>query len=290
MANKAFFIGLGILLIIAAVVLVQNSALKFVFEPTSNTSQTVSPQLPSPQPTADERFRTYTAPNLSQKAEYTIVMLGDSMTHALGPHGGEFYEKINAKYKPHNKGILIDNYASGSTSILTVNKAMTAKTTYWDSTFEPMLSRQFDLLLIESFGYNPLSELPREEGLKKQTELLDETMKTVIKTHPESRVVFVATIAPNKEKYALPVNPATTAEERIKQVEEREAFIKNHIEYAKAHNIPVINIFEKSRTPSGDGNLEYINPFDYIHPSAVGVKFIGEELANYIYDNQIIPH
>lgn len=212
------------------------------------------------------------------------------MTHALGPHGGSFYEFINDKYKPHKKGILIDNYATGSTSILTIHKAMTTKTTYWDSTFEPLLSRTFDLILIESFGYNPLSQLPLEEGLKKQNEILDETMKTLIKTHPQSRIVFVATIAPNASKFSLPVSPHTTLDERKALVAEREAYIKNHIQYAKDHNIPMINIYEKSFTFLGDGNLEYINPDDYIHPSAVGVDFIGQEITNYIYDNQIIPH
>jgi lysophospholipase L1-like esterase len=217
-------------------------------------------------------------------------MVGDSMTYALGPHGGTFNEFINAKYKSGKIGIVVDNYAVGSTSILTIQKAMTTKTTYWDSTFEPLLSRKFDLILIESFGYNPLSQFPKGEGLKKQRELLDETMKTLIKTHPDSRIAFVATIAPNKKKYALPINPNTTLKERSDQVDERESYIKNHVAYAKEHNIPVINIYDKSFTPAGDGNLEYINPDDDIHPSAVGVDFIGHELANSIYDNQIIPH
>lgn len=244
----------------------------------------------TPEPTIDETFQTYIAPDLPKKSEYTIVMVGDSMTHALGPHGGEFNEYINEKYKSHKIGILIDNYASGSTNILSIDKAMTTKTTYWDSTFEPLLSRKFDLILIESFGYNPLSQFPIAEGLKKHDETLDETLTNLIKTHPEARIAFVATIAPNKAKYSQTVNPETTSEDRKKLAEERESYIKNHIQYAKDHNIPIINIYEKSFTPAGDGNLEYINPDDYIHPSAVGVEFIGRELSNAIYDNQIIPH
>lgn len=258
---------------------------KEVLSPAPKQESTVTPQ-----PTVDDRFLMYIAPELPKKSEYAIVMVGDSMTHALGPHGGEFYENINEKYKSHKTGILIDNYASGSTNILSINKAMTTKTIYWDSTFEPLLSRAFDLILIESFGYNPLSQFPIEEGLKKHNETLDETMKTLIKTHPEARIAFVATIAPNKSKFSQPISPNTTLEERKKLAEEREAYIKNHIQYAEDHNIPVINIYEKSITPAGEGNLEYINPDDYIHPSAVGVEFIGRELANYIYDTNLIPH
>jgi lysophospholipase L1-like esterase len=286
MAQKAFVISFILLVIVGAVALLETKTTLFA----AHSEKIVSPQALSPQPTADEVFHTYTAPKLPAKSEYTIVMVGDSMTHALGPHGGTFNEFINKLYKDKKIGIVVDNYAVGSTNVLTLQHAMTTKTTYWDSTFEPLLSRKFDLILIESFGYNPLSQFPLEEGLKKQRETLDDAVKTIIKTHPDSRIAFVATIAPNKTKYAIPVNSKTTLKERTDQVEEREAYIKNHMAYAKEHNIPLIDIYDKSFTPSGDGNLEYINPDDYIHPSAVGVDFIGHELANEIYNTQIIPH
>jgi lysophospholipase L1-like esterase len=286
MAQKSFIVSFILVILITAVSFLEYKNLHFA----SRAQMVVSPNATTPHPSVDDTFRTYTAPKLPSKSEYTIVMVGDSMTYALGPHGGTFNEFINQKYKPQKIGIVVDNYAAGSTNVLSLPKAMTTKTTYWDSTFAPLLSRKFDLILIESFGYNPLSQFPREEGLKKNNEMLDETMKTLMKTHPQARVAFVATIAPNKQKYALPENSKTTLAERTDQVNEREAFIKNHIAYAKAHNIPIINIYEKSFNKDGDGNLEYINPDDYIHPSAVGVDFIGHELANAIYDNQIIPH
>lgn len=234
-------------------------------------------------------FSTYTLPKIEKKDQYSIVMVGDSMTNALGPHGGTFNTFINDLYKPQHIGILIDNYGKGSTSILTIHDAMTTKTTYWDSTFQPLLSRQFDLILIESFGYNPLSQFPLAEGLRKQTQMLDETVKTLISTHPQAAIVFVATIAPNKETYALKVQPNLTTAERILEANERISYIKNHINFAQSHHIPLINIYEKSLTTSEDGNLSLINPDDNIHPSFKGVDFIGHELANFIYNNQILP-
>lgn len=243
-------------------------------------------EIPTPTPFV---FRNYILPKIEKKAQYNIVMIGDSMTHALGPRGGTFNTFINDLYKPDHIGILIDNYGMGSTSILTIHDAMTTKTTYWDSTFEPLLSRQFDLILIESFGYNPLSQFPLAEGLKKQTQILDETMKTLITTHPQAIIVFVATIAPNKETYALKELPNLTAADRILEVEERISYIRNHIDFAKSHNIPLIDIYDKSLTASGDGDLSLINPNDNIHPSFKGVDFIGHELANFIYNNQLLP-
>ena len=244
--------------------------------------------LSSPSPTPFV-FRTYTAPIIEKKNTYTIFMIGDSMTHALGPHGGTFDQYINELYKKDNIGILVDNYAVAAINILSVNDVLTKKTTYWNSTFEPLLSRDYDLILVESFGYNPLSQLGTEAGIKSQNIALGELMKTLITTHPNSAIVFVATIAPNKETYAKKILLNISTEERIKQSEERIAYIENHISYAKAHNIPLVNIYEKSLNSERDGELKYINPTDYIHPSFEGVDFIGHELANFIYDNQILP-
>jgi lysophospholipase L1-like esterase len=240
-------------------------------------------------PKRDEPFENYTAPKIDNKRVYTIVMIGDSMTHALGPHGGKFSEEINKLYKAVGHEVIIDNYASGSTNILSLDKAMNSKTTYWDSKFEPLLSREFDMILVESFGYNPLSQYGLEEGLKKQNEELDKLIKELIEKRPNAVVIFAATIAPNKNFYSRPVDPNKPQNEREELVEERNAYIKNHIEFAKDHNIPLINIFEKSLNSEGDGDLMYINPTDYIHPSAVGIEFISQELSNFIYINKILP-
>lgn len=279
--------GFAAIIVIVGLLLVLGTTYYLIKHYTSlslNSRQSISSPTPSP-----FVFRTYTPPKIGKKNTYTIFMIGDSMTHALGPHGGTFSQFINGLYQKDGIGILIDNYAVGSTNILSVNDELTIKTTYWDSTFEPLLPRNFDLILVESFGYNPLSSFGIEDGIKRQNEALDELMKTLITTHPKSAVVFVATIAPNKETYAKKIVLNIPVADRIKQAEERMAYIKNHIIYAKSHNIPIIDIYNKSLDAAGDGDLKYINPTDYIHPSFMGVDFIGHEIANYIYDNQILP-
>ena len=225
-----------------------------------------------------------------QESEYMIFLVGDSMTHALGPHGGEFNKYINELYKDTGKGILIDNYAVGGSNILNLKKMISTHATYWDSSFSPLMARKFDIIIIESFGYNPLSQYPIKEGLKKHNEVLDEVLRDLRTSHPDAKIVFLATIAPNKEKYSSGVSPDTTPEQRRLQAEERIAYIKNHIEYAKKNDIPLINVFELSLDDKGDGDLRYINPDDYIHPSFEGVRFIGKEIADYIWENRLLPH
>jgi lysophospholipase L1-like esterase len=106
---------------------------------------------------------------------------------------------------------------------------------------------------------------------------------------PNTAIMFVATIAPNKETYAQNENPGSKPSDREAQAQERIDYIKNHIDYARSHNIPVINIYEKSLTTNGDGNTLYINPGDNIHPSAAGIDFISHEIANYVYESHLLP-
>lgn len=248
----------------------------------------VSPTLiPTPTPFI---FKSYTAPVIEKKQVYKIVMIGDSMTAALGPHGGGLSEYLNLLYKDTQgqQRIIIDNFAISS-NILGVNDELTQKKTISEYTFGPLLSEDFDLILIESYGYNPLSQFGIEGGLKQQNLALDTLMKTLITTHPHAAIVFVATIAPNLENYAKKIQLGQSAEDRAKGAEERITYIKNHIQYAISHNIPLINIFQKSLTNNGDGNMIYINQTDDIHPSFVGVDFIGHEIGNFIHDNNILP-
>ena len=236
-------------------------------------------------------FTTYKAPKINHKQVYQIAMIGDSMTVALGPHGGGFSEYINSLYKKKEtdpQRILIDNYASSS-SILAVNEQLSKKTTRSEYTFGPLLSEDYDLILVESYAYNPLSQYGIENGIKKQNESLDKLMAAIITARPHAAIVFVATIAPNSQNYAKATQINRSAAERKEQAEERIAYLKNHRDYATKHNIPVVNIYEKSLTAKGDGNMEYIDPSDDIHPSAVGVIFIGKELANFIHEKQILP-
>lgn len=253
----------------------------------------ISTKQNAPAPTAipTPTFTTYKQPDMPKKAKYLIVMVGDSMTLALGPHGGSLNTKLNDKYGPQKQFVDIDNYARASTSILSFPDVWNTPTKSFDVTFPPLKSSDFDLILVESFGYNPLSQYQQgDDGLIHQNAALDALMATIINSHRDARVAFVATIAPNKERYASPVAPNDSVVNRTKEATERMRYILNHINYAHAHNIPVIDIFNKTLTPSGDGNLLYINPDDYIHPSATGVDFIGQTIANFIWDNNILPH
>lgn len=213
--------------------------------------------------------------------DYTIVMVGDSMTETLG-NSVEIKEYLS-KYYP-GKTFEVLNYGYGSTNILSVIDRITKETQHGRA-FRAIQEIEYDLLLLESFGQNPLSQYPQEEGLKKQTEELEKIVKILKEGNPKGKIVFVLSISPNKEIFAqnqVDLSPET----RVKWVAERIAYMKNHETFAKENNIPLINIFDKSLLENGDGNPDYISTNDYIHPSPTGIIFISKVIADFIYENE----
>ncbi|MBI1872185.1 SGNH/GDSL hydrolase family protein [Candidatus Collierbacteria bacterium] len=165
---------------------------------------------------------------------------------------------------------------------------MNKNTTYLDTTNYAILSREFDVIIIESFGHNPLSRYPLEQGLKIQTETLDHLVAQIADAKPKSVIIFLATIAPSQSHYAkktVDLSPQV----RRDWANERRFYIENHINYAKRHNIPLINVYEKSLDENGLALLKYINPDDYIHPSKEGIKLISQEISDFLFKNKILP-
>lgn len=210
-----------------------------------------------------------------------IVFVGDSLTEYLG-NFDELRDSLK-KYYPDKKFLLL-NYGFSSTNILSVQERIEKDSSHSGRIFQAINNIPFDLILIESFGHNPLSGHPLEEGLKLQNQALDKIITTITSKHPKSAIIFVATIAPSKDRYGEGVVNLTT-ENRQKWAEERMAYIKNHINYAKSHYIPLINIYEKSLDKEGSGNIDYINTNDFIHPSPTGIYFISEEIAKFLRQN-----
>ncbi len=100
-------------------------------------------------------------------------------------------------------------------------------------------------------------------------------------------IVFLATIAPNTENYgkgAVDLSP----EKRKEWADERSAYIKNHIEYAKDHDIPVIDVYTKSLNAEGDGDLQYIEGQTFIHPNEKGIELISKEISDYLFNSKIL--
>ena len=245
----------------------------------------VTTNIPTPTPTPAS-ISNYVKPTLPVKEAYTIILVGDSMTQALGPNSDAFRAKLEALYPDTIFGIF--NYGFSATNILSVNDRLTKETTFNGTTFPSILGRQFDVIILESFAHNPLSEYPLDQGITLQNQTLDKIVRDIVVTHPEAVIIFQATLGPSKTHYAQG-NRDLDPQTRLKWTDERAYYLENHINYAKSHNIPLIDIFHPSLGENGSVNLKYIDSHDYIHPSTLGLELIASISGDFLYDNNIIP-
>lgn len=274
--------GFSLVYMLLAVLLVTIGVF-FLFNKQTTQTKTPVTQI-SPQPTPD--IFPYQPPEVPQKRAYITFLVGDSMVASLGKNANQLREALIAHYPTHE--FVNYNYGFGSTNILSLPDRLNSQTTYLGETFPPVQEQQFDLIVFESFAYNPLSELPTGEGLSKQTEILDKSIREIIQKHPNSVVAIMTPIAPSEEFFAQGSRDLEP-EIRKQWVDERISYIKNAIEFAQKNNIPLIDVYEKSLAPDGKVDLKYINEDDYIHPSKEGVTLISKTIADFIIHYQIFP-
>lgn len=225
-------------------------------------------------------------PPVKPSNQYTIALVGDSMTDALRSFDENFLKELKNYYP--EKQFTILNYGFGATNILSVNDRLENKTDYLGQPFPPLLKEDFDVIIIESMGNNPLSQYKIYEGLEKQTKELDQIVQKIKTAHPNSVIVFMATVAPNKQHYGEGVVELSTTD-RERWADERMKYMENHINYAKAHNIPLIDVYSLTLDKDRSGELKFLSSIDHIHLSWEGISLAQNQMANFIYKNRILP-
>ena len=105
---------------------------------------------------------------------------------------------------------------------------------------------------------------------------------------PNAVIFFMATLAPDRDTYGRKVLKSDVEGSRL-QADERIAYIKNHIQFAQDHNIPLIDVYSESLDSQGDGDAKYINPDDNIHPSAEGLELMSQVMTKRIQEENIFP-
>lgn len=227
----------------------------------------------------------YMQPTIPTKPSYTIIFVGDSMTESLGQNFDDLRTDLKKDYPGKTFGLF--NYGFGSTNILSVEDRLNHDTNYQGTNFPAILGRYFDVIIVESFGNNPLSQFALDVGLAKQTNALEYMVAELADTHPNSLIVFIATVAPSQALYGKGAVDLSTLV-RIQWANERRAYIENHINFAKSHNIPLINVYAKTMDKNGLAITKYLDPNNYIHPSAAGVSFISQMIADFLYQGHIL--
>jgi lysophospholipase L1-like esterase len=222
---------------------------------------------------------------IQKNQSYRIVIVGDSIVASLGPNANTLRLELIKKY-PDSEFVTY-NYGYPSMSILSLPDRLTKTTLNANEENQSILSQGFELIIIESFGYNPISNLPLSEGLAKQTQILEESVQLILQRKPDAALAFMTPIAMNPATFAKGTYELSF-EKRKEWVSERISYIENHKKFAQEKGIHVIDVYKASLKSDGLVDQKYIGA-DYIHPSGLGIDLISKTIANYIYDNEIFP-
>ncbi len=217
--------------------------------------------------------------------DYTIVLLGDSMTETLG-NADELRGYLNEYYPDKTFEVL--NYGYGSTNITSGRERLTGTTYHANRDFRPILDIDYDFLIIESFGHNPLSQYSGEEGIKQQNKVLDDMYSLLASESAREKIIFMSTIGTDKITYAKNSQKDLSPEVRKQWAQERDSYLENHLSQAKFYGLRSIDVYHASLDSQGNVKDYLVRDDDNIHPSPSGTLFISKKIADFFHDNNLI--
>ncbi|OGG08892.1 hypothetical protein A2154_04660 [Candidatus Gottesmanbacteria bacterium RBG_16_43_7] len=235
--------------------------------------------------TASESAVISESPQKPAKSQYTVALLGDSMVDTLGADFTELQTVLQSAY-PAVKFTLL-NYGVGATNIEYGLFRITNAYTYLDRQFPSLLSQNPDIVVVESFGYNPF---PYDIGAMDQHWLyIARIIDTLRQNLPEVKIILLATIAPNSDVFADGVPDIHfDAQGKREHAIVVNRYLGNIVNFARSQNLPLADAYHDSLDGSGQGKLEFINAGDHIHYSPAGRTLVAQKIFNAINNNKLL--
>lgn len=217
-------------------------------------------QITTPSPTPEAQP---TPKATAGKHSYTIAFLGDSMIDTMGPDLPAVADDLKATYPATNFTLL--NYGVGATNIEYGIERITNDYTYLGKQIPALDSTHPDIVVLESFAYNPFSD--PDGGVNRHWLDLGKAVDTLRQNIPSVKIVIAATIGPNSAVF-----PGNLAAVR--------AYLESTVAFAKGEHLPLVDAYHPSLDRNGNGLLAYIKPGDHIHYSDAGRTFFAHLIVN----------
>lgn len=221
----------------------------------------------------------------TKKTPVTIVFLGDSMIDTLGADLRLINDELKRIYP--DTTFTLYNYGVGGENIVSGLERITRSTQYLGITRPSIVSLRPDVVIVESFAYNPF---PFETGALDQHWLSFAYIVDTLKANlPEAKILLAATIAPNKNVFGDQApGLAFDAEDKIRRTATIKSYLENTIRFAQSQKIPIADAYHPSLDAYGEGKLQYINPGDHIHYSDAGRQLFARVVSDTILANKLL--
>lgn len=232
-------------------------------------------QLPTPEVLGASVEEPEPTPRTTRKSFYTIAVLGDSMVDTLGPGVPHLADALKKIY-PRTQ-FTIYNYGVGGTNIDYGLQRITSDYLYLDSPVPALVSRMPDVVVVESFGYNPYSF--DEGALDKHWLVLAKIVDTLKGRIPNVKIVIAVTVAPDSSTFGDgAAGLAYTSQDKQKKTTVIKEYLESTVRFALSQNLPLADAFH----PSLIAPAKYINGGDHIHPSEEGKQLFAQKVTDAI--------
>lgn len=209
------------------------------------------------------------------KTSYTIAAFGDSMVETMGENLDYLDKSLKGKYPDTN--FKLYNYGIGSQNVVEGLARFHNPFSYKTRNYPPIDKINADIIIISSFGYNPLSPYDRDKHWLNLKNLVLEARKTGAKAY------ILAEIAPLKSGFGKGPGGIDWTDEMIKvQVEHIIEQLDNAVGLADNLKVPLINAYAQSKVDGKYGNPIYVGTHDGIHPSIEGEIFMADIISSVI--------
>lgn len=222
---------------------------------------------------------------MTKKPHYTIAFLGDSMIDTLGSDLRVVHDELLHIYPKATFTLL--NYGVGGENIVSGLERVTRDTVYLGSPRPALILTHPDVVVIESFAYNPFSF---DVGALEQHWLSLSYIIDALKINiPETKIVLAATIAPNSMVFGDGASGlAFGPQDKIERTNIIKQYLQNTIRFGQSEHVLLADVYHASLDSAGDGKLLYINAGDHIHYSDAGRQLFARTVVDTIVDNKLL--
>ena len=210
----------------------------------------------------------------------TVAIFGDSMVDVMDTNLPHLRAELRRFFPKAN--YYLYNYGVGSQNIEQGRKRVEEAYDYKDRHYPSIVNLNPDVIILDSFAYNPFPKKTEDELYQHWANLA--AIVNVLKNKTHAKIIIMADIAPSKEKFGQGSQGINwSVNDAWQQAIKINSYLTNTIKFAKATNLPLIDIYHQTLLPDGEGNLDYISSDDHIHQNFAGNQLIAKNIAEAIY-------